>query len=158
MIHENATVVDVRPDALVVETIQQSTCGSCAARKGCGQGVLAKYLSSSSYFHIALDGESPVSSTYRVGDSVTIAMDELALVRASMWLYLMPIMGFLLGAVLGNTLSELASIIGALAGLVIAAGLSKYRANRVADDPRYSPVLVTDDQVVRFVTPSLQPE
>ena len=32
--------VEANEEALWVETIRQSTCGSCAANKGCGHGLL----------------------------------------------------------------------------------------------------------------------
>ena len=37
MLEETGTVVKIEPDALWVETVQTTTCGSCSARRGCGQ-------------------------------------------------------------------------------------------------------------------------
>ena len=43
MLVETGRVVAVEEDSLWVETIRQSTCGSCAAQKGCGHGLLNRY-------------------------------------------------------------------------------------------------------------------
>ena len=40
MLTETGRVVAVDGDRLWVETIRKSTCGSCAAQKGCGHGLL----------------------------------------------------------------------------------------------------------------------
>ena len=42
MIFETGTVVSKNQDSLMVETIQQTTCDSCSAQKGCGHTALAK--------------------------------------------------------------------------------------------------------------------
>ena len=42
MLTESGRVVAVNDSTVWVETIQQSTCGQCAARKGCGQSMLSK--------------------------------------------------------------------------------------------------------------------
>ena len=42
MLKESGKVVSIEDDGLWVETIQQSTCGSCRAKKGCGQQLLSK--------------------------------------------------------------------------------------------------------------------
>ena len=151
MIVEQATVVEVDQETLLVETIQQSSCGSCAAQKGCGQGVLAKYLSSSSYFRIRRDSEDRRS--FNPGDVVELGIDELALVRASIWLYLVPLGAMLIGAYLGNLLSELASVFCAFAGLMIGGYLSSGYAKRVRHQPEYAPVLVPDMQDIRIIQP-----
>lgn len=140
MIVEKATVIGVEEGWLTVETIQQSTCGSCSAQKGCGQGVLAKYLSHRSFFKLNL--EEFQRKEFKVGDVVELGIDELALVRASVWLYILPLVGLLLGVYLGALVSEGMSILGALLGLLFAAYLSSYHARQVKYSPEYAPVLI----------------
>jgi len=149
MITEKATVKKVEKDLLVVETIQQSTCGSCSARKGCGQGVLAKYMSSSSFFKVAL--QEGQLNDYKAGDLVELGIDELALVRASMWLYLVPLAGLLVGVYTGSLISESMSIFGALMGLFSGLFLSFLQAQKVKSSPDYSPVLLADTTTIRMV-------
>jgi len=40
MLTETARVVALDSDAVWVETLRQTSCGSCAARSGCGHGML----------------------------------------------------------------------------------------------------------------------
>jgi len=152
MIVEQATVVAVDEKHLLVETIQQSTCGSCAAQKGCGQGVLAKYLSSSSFFRLSLKGFS--GESFQPGDTVEIGIDEFALVRASVWLYLVPLAGLLVGAFLGNTHSQWASILFAMLGMAAGCYLSWRHSKNTEDHSDYVPTLVMDAQAIRIVDSS----
>lgn len=149
MIVENAKIVEIAESHVVVETIQQSTCGGCSARKGCGNGVLADYLSSSSYFKIST--EKFDSGAYQLGDELEIGIDELALVRASLWLYLVPLIGLMTGAYVGHLSSQLASIVMAVIGLLVGGYLSSLHAKRVRHDPKYVPSIVVNEDVVRLI-------
>jgi len=149
VIIEQATVVESDDKSLLVETIQQSSCGSCVAQKGCGQGVLAKYLTTSSYFRVCRDLED--ERVFKPGDVVELGIDELALVRASLWLYLVPLASMLVGAYIGNLVSEGASIFLAAAGLVFGGYLCSRHAKRVRNQPEYAPRLVSEVSSVRFV-------
>lgn len=150
MIVERATVIEVETDSILVETVQQSTCGSCVAQKGCGQGVLAKYLSSSSFFRI--DTSEFKADIYQPGDIVELGIDEFAIVRASLWLYLLPLAGLVAGAYLGSLNSEAGSILTAIAGLVVGGYLTSKHARRVKDRPEYAPTLVADTRGVRIIS------
>lgn len=150
MITETATVIEVGEDTILVETVQQSTCGACAAQKGCGQGVLAKYLSSSSFFRVQLP-EPTQTSSYRVGDTVELGIDELAMVRASLWLYIVPLAGLLMGAYLGNLQSEVMSVFLAIVGLMAGGYLSSRHARRTKNSPEYAPVLLADTSRIRIL-------
>ena len=138
MIVEKATVIGVEEGWLTVETIQQSTCGSCSAQKGCGQGVLAKYLSHRSFFKLNL--EEFQRKEFKVGDVVELGIDELALVRASVWLYILPLVGLLLGVYLGALVSEGMSILGALLGLLFLWAYPYAYANYLKNVKIYDPI------------------
>jgi len=146
MIEETAHVVAVDPQGVWVETQRQSACGQCAARKGCGTAVLGKVLGKKrSRVLVANPGQAPV----RVGDQVLIGIDESALVRGSMAVYLVPLLSFFLFGVLGQTLAhqlmmdsgEGLSIISSLLGLL----LGFLWARRYArGDQRYQPVILAN--------------
>lgn len=142
MIKESATVVSVDKNRVNVETIQQSTCGTCAAQKGCGQGVLAKYLTSSTFFEIDIDPKDQES--YAVGDVVHLGIDEMAIVRASLWLYGIPLCCLIAGAFLGSLVSDTISIMGGLLGLTLGGLISRYHALSVKKNPDYAPVLLSE--------------
>lgn len=146
MIEETACVVAVDPQGVWVETQRQSACGQCAARKGCGTAVLGKALGKKrSRVQVANPGQTPV----RVGDQVLIGIDESALVRGSLAVYLVPLLSLFLFGVLGQALgrqllmesSEGLSIVFSLLGLL----LGFLWARRYArGDRRYQPVILAN--------------
>ncbi len=42
MIEEQGRVVATEPGAVWVETVRRSTCSSCSANAGCGQGLMQR--------------------------------------------------------------------------------------------------------------------
>lgn len=144
MIEENAQVVAAEGEFVWVETRRQSTCGGCAANKGCGTSALAKVLGNKLTRVRALN-----QGVAQVGDQVVIGIDEQALVRGSLAIYLMPLAGLLLGAVVGALLSTRLlvagegltiglGVIGLLLGLVWVRGFT----HRIHNDSRYQPVVI----------------
>jgi sigma-E factor negative regulatory protein RseC len=86
MIEEVGTVISVNHSEVVVETKIKSTCGSCQAQSDCGTGAIARALT-----------PRPESMTFKtdiplsVGNKVRIGVPEEALLKASMWLYVTPL-------------------------------------------------------------------
>ena len=139
MIEETGRVLECRPGVAVVETRRQATCDGCSAHKGCGTAVLGKVLGNRRNRVTAIDEIGA-----RPGDEVILALSESALVRGSLAVYLVPLLGLIGGAGVGEMLGvrlaaegELLSGLGALAG--IALGLLWLRAftGRIRHDPRY---------------------
>ena len=56
MLTETGRVVALEQDSLWVETIRQSTCGSCAVQKGCGHGLINQISDGSRSFIRVLPG------------------------------------------------------------------------------------------------------
>jgi sigma-E factor negative regulatory protein RseC len=145
MIEETGRVVKVQGDYAWIETGPAATCGSCSARKGCGTSVLASVFGRR---------RSPVRALNRAGartgEQVVIGISESSLVRGSLAVYMVPLAGLLVGALAGRyfgmdllpAYAELASIVGAVAGLL--AGLAWLRFfSRASDrDERYQPVVM----------------
>lgn len=142
MLTESATVMSVEVDCLWVETQQASTCGSCSARKGCGQSLLAKWGGRSGYIR-ALLPESAVGN-YRVGERVVIAVPEDVVVLGSVFVYLLPLLLMLAAVLLGHAWfeSEIAVIAAALLGLLLGGGLVRCHAYLHRHDKRLQPVVV----------------
>lgn len=142
MIAETGRVVAVEPSGLWVETIQRSTCGSCAAQKGCGQSLLARLAGHTSYLWVVLDGRD--SARYQLGDEVQLGIPEDVVVKGSMFVYLLPLLLMILGSGLADTWfgSEGLSALGALVGLVLGGFLVRWRAQQTRFDPRLQPVLL----------------
>ncbi|ACL72172.1 SoxR reducing system RseC family protein [Thioalkalivibrio sulfidiphilus] len=141
MIEEQARVISVEQGHAWVETQRRSTCGSCAANKGCGTSVIAKMVGNRRSRVRAID---PVG--VRLGDEVVVGIEEAALVRGSLAVYTVPLITLLVGALLARWLwpaaGEPVVVLSGLAGL--AAGLVWLRlfAGRVSSDPRYQPVIL----------------
>lgn len=149
MLIEQGTIVEIIDSELVVQVIQQSTCGSCAAQKGCGQGVLAKYLSGSQFIRVALKHRP--ATDFQIGEQVELGVEESAMLRAAFLVYLVPLLLLIAGATLGNLVSEPYAIIMGVAGLVIGGIYVRKQSLKKADDPRYSPVVVDDRAIVKIM-------
>lgn len=144
MITETGKVVAVSGDRVWVQTIRASACESCSARNGCGQRALAGVSGGRA-------NQVLVTNTLgaRVGDEVTVAIEESALLGASLLVYALPLVLMVVGAVTGHQLSEgqdAAAMLGAALGM--AAGF--IFARRVGANPArdYEPRLLRAGQVV----------
>ncbi len=146
MIAETGRVVAVEPNGLWVETIQRSTCGSCAAQKGCGQSLLARLAGHSSYLWILLEGRDP--ARYRLGDEIQLGIPENVVVKGSLFVYLLPLLFMIVGSGFADYwfASEGLSVLGAFLGLVLGGLLVRWRAQRTRFDPRLQPVLLDQYQ------------
>lgn len=150
MLVEQGTIVEIGDSGLLVQVINQSTCGTCAAQKGCGQGVLAKYLSGSQFVRVALRHRP--TSDFHVGEQVELGIEESAMLRAAFLVYLVPLLLLVAGAAIGNQFSELFAILLGLAGLIIGGIYVRKQGLKKVDDPRYSPVVVDDRAIVKIVS------
>ena len=144
MIFETGTVVSKNQDSLMVETIQQTACDSCSAQKGCGHTALTKLTGTKNEIRV-LPGDFCVASL-RLGQSVTIGIPEHIVVKGSLMVYLVPVIGALTGAWMlgdeGKTLEQdLFSIFGALIGLVGGGILVNMRGQKAQADVQSNPVL-----------------
>ncbi len=143
MIEESGQVVSVEGEFAWVETQRQSTCGSCAANKGCGTAALSKVLGQKRSRVRAINraGAHP-------GDTVTVGIQEDALVRGSLAMYAAPLLTLLGGGLLGQFLQRgygggegliiLCGLMGLFVGLLWLRAFSR----RAQSDPRYQPVIL----------------
>ncbi len=153
LLRERARVVAVDGPFAWIESQRRSSCDSCAVTRGCGTGALSRFFSRRI---TGIKAENTLSAV--VGDSVVVAIDERALVRGSIAVYLTPLLLMFLFAVtvdlLLASLLPLASrdIWVAIAGLCgLGAGLVwlRYFSQRILNERRYLPRIVErDDGVV----------
>lgn len=116
MLRETGRVVAVESDAVWVETIPSSLCGRCAARAGCGQGIVSR-ASGVRGLVKAMESEDVAASECQVNDEVEIELPESAILKGSAWVYGMPlVLGLLLSLSLEGA-GELATVTGFAAGL-----------------------------------------
>lgn len=102
MLTEQARVVALDAETVWVETIRQSSCGSCHARAGCGHGMLNTALpgSSRALVKALLPGDRSLS--LKLHDIVEIALPERGFLRAATLLYVMPLLTTVGGAVIAD--------------------------------------------------------
>ena len=139
MIEENAVVVATEGEFAWLETERKSTCGSCAARKGCGTGVLANVVGRKMNRVVALNRAGA-----QAGDAVIVGIDERFLVRGSMAVYAMPLLGLFAGALLGEVWQggDFAAMLGGALGLALGLAWLRRFSRRSQTDPRYQPVIL----------------
>lgn len=120
MITETGQVLAVEEDGLWVETVSQSTCGACVARNGCGHHLLSKYSKKANCIKAIFLQHEP-KKIWQVGDRVKIGVDEKAFVKASLLVYLFPLLCLISFASIASlvTASELFVVLAALVGLLV---------------------------------------
>lgn len=145
MLVETGRVVAVDQQGLWVETIRQSTCGSCAAQKGCGHGVINRLADGRSGIVRVLPGAVDVGHC-SVDDQVRISIPEEVILRGSMVVYMVPLMAMLAGAATASSLwpasADLAAALGAVAGLGLGFALVRWHAWQHRDDSDLQPTLL----------------
>ncbi len=91
MIEELAVVVKIENHQVWVESGQNSACGGCRQKASCTTSALGGVLKKKPV---------PVDSNIQLktGDEVMVAIDESLLLRASLLLYLLPLLALFTGA------------------------------------------------------------
>jgi len=128
MIEEQAQVIEIKGDKLILQAQRQSACGSCAANKGCGTALLSKVVGRK-FSRFQADN----SINANVGDMVVVGLPEDALLKGSMVMYIIPILGMLVFALLADYFLTMAMqhrdlmiAVTAIMGLVSASLISKW--------------------------------
>ncbi|MDX5300342.1 MAG: SoxR reducing system RseC family protein [Gammaproteobacteria bacterium] len=129
MIEESGRVVALEGEGVWVQVIRQSACQSCSARKGCGQAALAG-MSGGRAHQVWI--ENPLGA--QVGDQVRIGVSEAAMLRASLLVYLVPLLALMLAAVVasGAGLGEGWVVLSGGTGLVFGFGMVRYLQRALA--------------------------
>ncbi len=151
MIEEQAVVVATEGKFAWVETQRKTACGNCAANKGCGTATLSKVLGSRQNQVRVLN---PLNA--EVGESVTLALREQAMVKGAAILYLTPLLlmiAFAIAVQLWLSPSgEGPVVLAGLAGLASGLWLVRLFSRSIADDERYQAVISKRIPVDRSLT------
>ncbi len=151
MITESGRVVSVESEGLWVETIRKSTCGSCKAQTGCGQGLLNKLDGHSSYIWVLLDGRDPAS--YSLGDEIQLGIPEEVVSKGSLLVYMVPILTLVTFTAVAHTqfYNEALTTISGFVGLLMGGALVRWHAWRNRNNPELQPVLIDDRKPLNFL-------
>lgn len=126
MITEQATVTRCEGDRIEVRLERQAACGGCALNQGCGVGALGRLLGGANR-PLLLDA----GQRLRPGDRLQLQLSERALVRVSLTVYGLPLLGGLAAGLaaalagLSDPLVVAAAVAGFYLGLKLAARWSK---------------------------------
>ena len=153
MIEEQAVVVSVDKGFVLVETSSTAGCGSCKSAASCGAGLASSLFGRRDR---ALHIRNTVDA--RTGDTVTIGLNRLALIIASLMIYVLPLLMLIAGAIIGewlatalayNKLIDIFSIIGGLAFAALAFILSRRVLNSGVMGRLIQPVLLQRGEAVQ---------
>ncbi|MFZ1325526.1 MAG: SoxR reducing system RseC family protein [Candidatus Contendobacter sp.] len=141
MMEEQAVVVEVGDGRVWVETQRQSACAGCSAKTGCGTAALSQLWGQRRTRTPALS-----MLPLQVGDTVSVAVAEGAVLRGAWVIYFLPIALLLAGALLGQAVFGqageepvvLAGGVGLGLGLLAARALS----GRWCGDARFQAVVL----------------
>ncbi|MBI5643490.1 MAG: SoxR reducing system RseC family protein [Deltaproteobacteria bacterium] len=90
---EYGLVVQIKRNAAVIKTQRSTACDGCASKKSCGSGSAGS--------EVLLEVSNPVGA--KVGDRVVFSVGTASILKAGLILYLAPILSFIAGVVLGQT-------------------------------------------------------
>ena len=117
MIEEFAVITRRFDDHVMLEIERRTACGLCGQKRGCGNATWGRLLGHDSHEFAA---ENEIDAN--VGDSVVVGIDERVVLSSAFYLYVVPLLTMLVGAVLADVLLNnqfyviLASAVGLLAG------------------------------------------
>lgn len=120
MIEQSAIILALEPQEghsslATIEVVRQSACGICGKTKGCGNAIWGKLFAHKMGSFKALN-----SINAQVGQSVIVGINERAVMKSALLLYIVPLVTMLIGTILVSTFnaSDFAAILGALSGLL----------------------------------------
>lgn len=126
MIEQNAVILTLEPHSdtesiatesiATLEIVRKTACGLCGQTRGCGNSIWGKLFG-----HKSTNFTAQNTIHAKVGDHVIVGIDEAALMRSALLLYIVPLATMLIGAILVGRIAgtDAASILGAGLGLVI---------------------------------------
>lgn len=145
MIEERGRVVAIERDALWIETVQRSGCHGCAAKSGCGTGLLGDFWSKAS--QVRVPASKSQLGDVGLHDTVVIGIQENTLAVSALVVYLLPLLALVVGAVVGESLfSEPGAILGALSGFLLGGLAVRLYGIRNRNNPAMVPQLLRIEQ------------
>jgi sigma-E factor negative regulatory protein RseC len=141
---ETATVIAIEEHCVWVETQRQGSCNTCVVKQGCGQGMMSRLMPGREHYIRALVDDDEQHRQLAVGDRVEIVVPDELVLKASVIVYLVPLLMLLAGMFVGDGLvpGDPGSIVGGVMGLLLGAVLVRWHARSVRSDSRVQPRVV----------------
>ena len=122
MIEERAIILSLESElsstdsTATLEIERKIACGLCGQTRGCGNSIWGKVFAHQS---TAFKAQNRINA--KVGDSVIVGINEQALLRSAMLLYIVPLATLFIGAILMQQAfkTNAYAMLGAMLGLVL---------------------------------------
>ena len=125
MIEERAVILSLERETndiasndstAILEIERKTACGLCGQTRGCGNSIWGKLFAHQS---TAFKAQNRINA--KVGDSVIVGINEKALLKSALLLYILPLVTMLIGAILASQIHDTngSAMIGAAAGLIL---------------------------------------
>ena len=122
MIEERAVILSLESETsaadstATLEIERKIACGLCGQTRGCGNSIWGKLFAHKS---TAFKAQNCIDA--KVGDSVIVGINESALLKSALLLYILPLATMLIGAILATQIYDTNgyAMLGALVGLVL---------------------------------------
>jgi len=144
MILQPARVIAETNTSYLLETLPKSACPRCEAGKGCGGGILAQAFANKTY-QLSINKNTQLQPD----QLVQIGIKSSLLVRASLLLYLLPLILMIVVAIIVGSMTidnDVYTVSGAFVGMIIGVFLAKMLSGHYFNDSIASPVLVEDEE------------
>lgn len=122
MIEQQGWVTAVEGEGVRIATQRQSACGHCSVNRGCGVSLLSKVFNTQPQQLLL-----PNTIHAKVGDQVLLGTPPALLLRASITLYLLPLLVMVISAVTLTSMhsSDIEVVGGTLVGLLVGLFLAR---------------------------------
>ena len=122
MIEERAVILSLQSEPSQTQTTatleieRKTACGLCGQSRGCGNSIWGRLFG-----HQATAFKAQNRINAKVGDSVIVGINEKALLKSALLLYILPLATMLIGAILATQIQDknVYAMLGALAGLLL---------------------------------------
>lgn len=141
MFTEVGQVIAEEGDKVWVQTQSKTGCSSCKVSSTCGSGIVNKAFSHKVFV-------TPLKNTINahINDEVEVGIPEDLVLKASLVVYLLPLIGLILALALSSlmlpNLTELGSIMSATLGLIVGFLGVRWFARRKSARQELQPVLL----------------
>jgi sigma-E factor negative regulatory protein RseC len=100
----------------ILEIERKTACGLCGQTRGCGNSIWGKLFAHQS---TAFKAQNHINA--KVGDSVIVGINEQALLKSALLLYILPLLTMFFAAILATQFhaTDAVTILAALAGLAL---------------------------------------
>ena len=122
MIEERAVILSLQSEPSQTQTTatleieRKTACGLCGQTRGCGNSIWGRLFGHQT---TAFKAQNRINA--KVGDSVIVGINEKALLKSALLLYILPLVTLFFGAILASQLwqTDGSTMLGAAIGLVL---------------------------------------